>query len=64
VICVISQSSEKANPESTVLPNLKPNKNLKNTPSGTVRKRLNMITADATGERNKLVSKKQLKGTN
>jgi hypothetical protein len=59
---VISQSSEKRNPASAVLPNLKPNKNLIKTPSGTVRKRFNIITAAATGDLNKLVSKKQLNG--
>jgi hypothetical protein len=45
-----------------VLPNLKPNKNLIKTPSGTVKKRFNIITAAATGDLSKLVSKKQLNG--
>jgi hypothetical protein len=50
------------NPERTVLPNLNPNKNLKKTPNGTVKNRLNIITPKATGERSKLVSKKHLNG--
>ena len=60
MICVISQSKEKSIPESTVLPNLNPNKNLIKNPSGTVRNKLNIITADAIGDLNKFVSKKHL----